>query len=233
MKKTSIVPLMLGIVLIGAAVTGCGTSKQEIMETTKQETAETTDIPETANVIKPLYPLENPEDALADGGYSVFFEADDLVQKDDGCELMVKVYEYDRYEPEDMEHLREGAQIQFCRENVVVESAEKNEDTGLISINGGLENGGIDLCEDDGLYRTIGMDDYPIYYEIGDIAIPLSEELQFVDHSDLEAEPDGNVYDMEGFRDVLESGEGIFNCTNTVIMVRQGEILQVIRYWTP
>ena len=111
MKKTMIVPLMLGIVLIGAALTGCGVSKQEAMETKKQETEETADISENVDVIKPLYPLENPEDALADGGYSVFFEADDLVQKDDGCELVVKVYEYDRYETEDIEHLREGIHL--------------------------------------------------------------------------------------------------------------------------
>ena len=63
--------------------------------------------------------------------------------------------------------------------------AEDNADseTGSVQINGGIENDGIDLMEDDGLYRTVTLDDYPVYYSVGKVTLPLSEDVTFEDQA--------------------------------------------------
>ena len=69
--------------------------------------------------------------------------------------LTAEIYDYDRYELEDIQGLKEGDQIQVCRKPVTVESIRR--DNGTVIINGGIESGGVELIEDDGLYRTYAI----------------------------------------------------------------------------
>lgn len=228
--------LLSGMVLTGI-LTGCGTEENTAEETTDAtEVAESENQPEVAEseqVVMPLYPLESAQDALADGGYSVSFTADNLVQTETGYDLTVEVFEYDRYEMNDIEQLAPGSQIQVCNETVTVEKVENNTETGFVMINGGIEEGGLELKEEDGLYRMITMDDYPVYYSVGKVTIPLSEEVTLEDHVDWNKEPDGEVYDLAGLVEIVRSDDTYFTCANTVITVRQEQIVQIIRYWTP
>ena len=106
--------------------------------------------------------------------------------------------------------------------------AEDNADseTGSVQINGGIENDGIDLMEDDGLYRTVTLDDYPVYYSVGKVTLPLSEDVTFEDQ-----ESDLPVVELNDLPAAIENSDMAFNCNNTVITVRQGQIVQIIRYW--
>lgn len=225
-RKMLLSVIFAGTLLFASVSVGCGNTTTDTQAKSNQET-------ETSEVIKPLYPLESAKDALADGGYSVAFTADDLVQKDAGYELTVEVYEYDRYETEDIEKLSSGSQIQVCNEIVKVEDVEKSDDTGYVIINGGIENNGIELVEDDGLYRTVTMNDYPVYYSVGEITIPVSDEVTFEDHWDFEKEPDGVVYSLEDLPTAVLNENAVFTCNNTIITVRAEEIVQIIRYWIP
>ncbi|MDO5545270.1 MAG: hypothetical protein Q4F81_05550 [Eubacteriales bacterium] len=193
------------------------------------DTAQT--IVEKLGYVMPLYPMESAEDAFADGGYSVDFTAADLVKNGDGYSLTAKIYDYDRYELEDIQSLKEGDQIEVCREPVTVESILW--DHGAVIINGGIESGGVELIEHDGLYRTKEMNDQPVYYELGTITLPLSADCTFEDHDDLEQEPDGLVYEYEDVPSAIHASETPFNCYNTVITVRQEQVVQIIRYWIP
>ena len=145
--------------------------------------------------------------------------------------LTAEIYDYDRYELEDIQGLKEGDQIQVCRKPVTVESIRR--DNGIVIINGGIESGGVELIEDDGLYRTYAMDDHPIYYDLGTITLPLSTDCTFEDHPDLVHEPDGLVYEYEDVPAAIQASETPFNCYNTVITVRQEQVVQIIRYWIP
>ena len=214
-KMTRLWVVLLGGMLLTGILAGCGTEA------------------ESEQVIMPLYPLESAQDALADGGYSVSFTADNLVQTETGYDLTVEVFEYDRYEMKNIEQLAPGSQIQVCNEIVTVEKVENNTETGFVMINGGIEEGGLELKEEDGLYRTITMDDYPVYYSVGKVTIPLSEEVTLEDHVDWDKEPDGEVYDLAGLVEIVQSDDTYFTCANTVITVRQEQIVQIIRYWTP
>lgn len=219
MKKTSFISVLIGVALVASVTTACATSATTENETQKE--------------IQPLYPLTSAEDALADGGYSVEFSADSLEKTADGYTLNVKVYEYDRYEPDAIAGLTEGSKIQFCNQIVEVKSLEKDEESGYITINGGVENNGIELMEEDGLYRTITFNDYPVYYPVGTITIPLADDVTFEDHMDESKEPDGVVTDVTGLQVALQGGDTNFTCYNTIVTVRQEKIVQVIRYWIP
>ena len=246
MKKHSFISILIGVVLVVSVTTACATSaisengtKKEIQFKNEKEG---TDVNENMteqestieqNVIQPLYPLTSAKDALADGGYSVEFSTDSLEKKADGYELNIKVYEYDRYEPDAISGMTVGSKIQFCNEIVEVKSLEKDEENSYITINGGVANNGIELWEEDGLYRTITSNDYPVYYEVGTIAIPLADDVTFEDHMDESKEPDGVVTDVTGLQSALQGEDTNFTCYNTIVTVRQEKIVQVIRYWTP
>ena len=104
---------------------------------------------------------------------------------------------------------------------MTVESIRR--DNGTVIINGGIESGGVELIEDD----------QPIYYDLGTITLPLSTDCTFEDHADLEHEPDGLVYEYEDVPAAIQASETPFNCYNTVITVRQKQVVQIIRYWIP
>ena len=231
MKKKLLVTMLAGTVLSMTTVTGCGKSAP-VTET--KETVETeTSAEETEAVVKPLDPLETAQDALADGGYSVSFSADDLVKTEDGYELTVEVYEYDRYEMEEIDNLKNGSQIQYCNKTITVNEVEKDPETGYITINGGIEQDGIELMEEDGLYRTVTFDNYPIYYSVGKVTLPLSDEVTLEDQVNSEQQSDLPVVEAKDLPDAIKNSELSFNCNNTVITVRQEQIVQIIQYWVP
>ena len=229
MKKNLLVTMLVGVVLTVVAATGCGASAPDAETMVNTETGTNTE--ESEAVVKPLYPLETAQDALADGGYSVSFTADDLMKTDAGYELTVEVYEYDRYEMEAIDNLESGSKIQFCNKEITVDKVEK--ETGFIQINGGIENDGIELMEEDGLYRTVTVDDYPVYYSVGKVTIPLSDDVTFEDQAGSEQESDLPIVELKDLPDAIENSDISFGCNNTVITVRQEQIVQIIRHWVP
>ena len=84
--------------------------------------------------------------------------------------------------------------------------------------------------EEDGLYRTVTVNDYPIYYPVGTITIPLADDVTFEDHMDESKEPDGVVTDVTGLQAALQGEDTNFTCYNTIVTVRQEKIVQVIGY---
>ena len=261
MKKNLWIPVLAGTMLTIAAATGCGVSAStagteaavKAEESTKAGTnAETetnaeneanaenkanpengTNTEEPVAVVKPLYPLKSAEDALADGGYSVSFTADDLVKTDNGYELTVEVYDYDRYEMDVIDHLANGSKIEFCGNEITLDEIEKNPETGYITINGGMEQGGMELLEEDGLYRTVTFDNDPVYYSVGKVTIPLSEDVTFEDQVKPGQKSDLPVVGLDELPEAIAKSELSFGCNSTVVTVRQGQIVQIIRYWVP
>lgn len=231
MKKNLLVTMLVGAVLTVVAATGCGPFAPDAETRVNTETG--TNTKESEAVVKPLYPLETAQDALTDGEYSVSFTADDLIKTDAGYELTVEVYEYDRYEMEAIDNLASGSKIQFCNKEITVDKVEKNSETGFIQINGGIENDGIELMEEDGLYRTVTFNNYPIYYSVGKVTIPLADDITFEDQAGSEQESDLPIVELKDLPDAIENSDISFICNNTVITVRQEQIVQIIRYWIP
>ena len=190
------------------------------------DTAQT--IVENLGYTMPLYPLESAESAVADGGYAVAFSAADLKKTEDGYTLTAEIYDYDRYEMEEIDNLKQGGRIQICQQPVAIGSITRED--GTVHINGGTEAGGVDLVEDDGIYRTNGSDGQPLYYDLGSLTLSLSKDCTFEDQADLQGESEGALYEYPELLAAIEKSGEPFRAVDTVITVRMEQIVQIIRY---
>lgn len=91
-------------------------------------------------------------------------------------QMTLTVYGYDAYRAEDVDALDVGSVFSTHldgaveAQNVTVEKIEKNEDNGTVSINGGIEEGGVDLWRSGDIYRTVTYDDYRLLHDGGTCA---------------------------------------------------------------
>lgn len=157
--------------------------------------------------------------------------------------LTANVFSYDLYKKEDIESLAVGDKITFHEEGaeqnqlatVEVKSIEKNDQYGLVSINGGMEeSGGLDLKpEDDDTYRTMTFDDYPVYYEMGEVTLPLAGGVTL---SDSSADPQASAVETDGADAVAEAVNAEpdgWTPNNTLVFTEDGTISSIVRIWVP
>ena len=132
-------------------------------------------------------PVNVDDNKLESGVYSVSFDPEkDLIQTDNGYSIHLKVYDYDKYKLEDIEKLKEGDTITVGGEDMKINTLEFNTDSAdekTVSVNGGVENNGIDLIEENGVYRTLTMDIYPLYNLCGEATLAVSKDLTVEDFS--------------------------------------------------
>lgn len=158
-------------------------------------------------------------------------EGNAYVDDNGAMQMKVEVFAYEQYDMVDISQLKEGDKIVRGGEEVAVESVERN-DLGLVSINGGQENGGFDLySNDETIFYEIGFDDVKSYYSLGEAEIPVSTEFEFTDASNWESDP---VVYYPG--DFLTEDAGIvydFTPHNTTIVVEGGKVIAMNRIFTP
>ena len=145
-------------------------------------------------------------------------------------QMKVKVFTYDRYDMVDISVLKEGDTIVTHAGEVEVTAMERS-DSGIIYINGGLEEGGFDLVTDEsGVFYEVGFNDAKNWYEVGEATIRVSADFKGYDNSDPEQ---GEVIIYPG--DFLVDGVADYNFTpyNTTIRVEGGQIVEMNRVYTP
>ena len=204
------------------------TVEEVIEEVAEEETAET-EVETT--VISPL-PSTIDMTALDNCTLAVSFEEGDAYVDDTGAmQLKVTVYDYELFDMIDIANLKEGDTIMIQGNEVVVETMETLE-SGLIFINGGMDNNGYDLWHNEsGVYFEHWYNNAKAYYPVGEATIKVSTEFNFIDSSDLEKEP---VTYYPG--DFLTSDAGItygFNPNNTNIVIADGKVVEMTRIYTP
>ena len=150
------------LLAIGITMVGCGAAASTASTTSSE--AQKTEVHPMQGVL-----LSDP---LSDGTYHISFESDKVwVGERKNTINNAVVYDYDRYTAADIEALSEGDTIITHLNGteeitaLTVESVER--ENNYVTINGGIEEGGIDLCKEDDHYRTLTWDDYPAYYEVG------------------------------------------------------------------
>ena len=180
-------------------------------------------------------------DPLSDGTYHISFESDKVwVGERKNTINNAVVYDYDRYTAADIEALSEGDTIITHLNGteeitaLTVESVER--ENNYVTINGGIEEGGIDLCKEDDHYRTLTWDDFPAYYEVG-----VAKQLVMADDielSDGAADFGADPVMVKGDRavcDAMSSEEDVYgwNAGNTTVTIQNGEITRADRIWVP
>ena len=154
-------------------------------------------------------------------------------------QMTMTVYAYDTYRAEDIDGLEAGEAIRIHPDGAVeaqdltVESIERNEETGIVSINGGIEQGGVDLWRSNDVYRTVTYDDYPVYYMMGELVLPVDDSVTL---SDSSASVDAVPVETNG---AIEVGKAVSedkdNWTpyNTTVLTKDGVVSNILRIWVP
>ena len=175
----------------------------------------------------------NPEidiNELADGEYPAAFEPTALA---DGA-LTFTVYSEDTFDIVEIEQLTAGDTLYVGDTVVEVESVERDDDGDLL-INGGLDEGGVDLraYEEDNCWRAVGYDDYHTYFNWGETTLPIAEDVTFTDSWDIEKEP-VTVNGIEAVTEAVNNTEmDSFICLNTTVRVEDGKIAEIVRVFMP
>lgn len=231
---TLTVLLALGITMAGCGTPGstAGNAAASTTSTTSSE-AQKTEVQPMQGVL-----LSDP---LSDGTYHISFESDKVGGGERRNTINdAVVYDYDRYTAPEIEALREGDTIATHLNGaeeitaLTVESIER--ENNYVTINGGIEEGGIDLCKEDDYYRTLTWDDFPVYYEVGVAKqLVMADDIELSDGAaDFEADP----VIVKGDRAVCdamsneEDGYG-WNAGNTTVTIQNGEMTHADRIWVP
>ena len=236
MKKALAILLALSVLALSACA-----AKQVNSDAQKDVSAETAapsadpeqteDAQQSAQEAKRVEPLPETLDvnALTDATVAASFGAADISEKDGKTEITLTVYDYDVYDMVDIAQLAIGDTIVVDGKDMVVASREDKD--GFVTINGGLEQGGVDLTSDDsGVYYAVGMDDAKSYHELGKITVPVAEGFVLTDNSDLE-HPDA-TYAASDLAKLAGESVG-FTANNTLATIEHGELPVLARSYTP
>ncbi|OLA29043.1 MAG: hypothetical protein BHW26_01955 [Faecalibacterium prausnitzii] len=129
-------------------------------------------------------------------------------------QMTLTVYGYDAYRAEDVDALDVGSVF-------------------TVSINGGIEEGGVDLWRSGDIYRTVTYDDYPVYYMMGELVLPVDDSVTL---SDSSASVDAVPVETNG---AIEVGKAVSedkdNWTpyNTTVFTKDGVVSNILRIWVP
>ena len=232
---------ILAVLAAGIALTACGGSG------TPASTPASSAVPASSHVAEegvtePINMLTWTLDDL-DREDTVTFIPAEITSGVQGGNLTAKIFSYDLYKKEDVEKLAVGDQITLHEEGaawnqfvtVAVESIEKNDQYHLVTINGGMEEQyGLDLkLEEDGTYRTMTFDDYPVYYEMGEKTLPLAEDVVLKDSSaDPQAE-EMETTDASAVAAAINADPDNWTVYNTTLVVQGGRVQEVRRIWVP
>ena len=221
MKKT--LPIILVLILSIGLLAGCNTQTGKNKAETKAEI--------DAKVVSPL-PETIDVNKLDNCTVAVSLEKGDAKLSDSGKMVMdVTVYSYDLYDAVDIASLKENDVIVRKNEEVTITEV-KRLDTGLVRINGGEENGGFDLISNDStVYYEIGMSDAKSYNELGKATLSVSDEFEYIDESDLDAET--KVYYPGDFLADDADIEYNFSPNNTSIVIENGIIVKMNKVYMP
>lgn len=231
--------MLAAALAVGVGLAGCGASASTASSPADSAASAVSSETQTTEV-QPMQGV-SLRDPLADGTYHISFEQDKVrVGERKNTINDAVVYDYDRYTSAEIKALSEGDTIATHldgTENTTVLTVERIErKDGYVTINGGMEEGGIDLCKEDDHYRTLTWDDYPAYYEVGVVKqLVMADDIELSDGAaDFEADP----VIVKGGRavcDAMSNEEDIYgwNAGNTTVTIQDGEITHIDRIWVP
>lgn len=184
---------------------------------------------EPAATVRPLpdTTMENLQDAIL----SVAFKEGDVYVDDTGkLQMKARIYAYDKYDMVDIAMLKVGDTIVTHSGEVQVTALERGA-TGILYVNGGLDNGGFDLVTDDsGVFFETGYSDVKSWYQVGEATLRVSADFKGSDISDLE---NGEIIIYPGDFLVKDAVKYDFTPHNTTVRLAGGQVVELTRVYTP
>lgn len=233
-KKMLAVTAILAVgILAGCGASGSGSTASSAESSVTASSAEASSAAEQTGAVQPI-----EQGSLEDMKTESYKFAANITAIKDG-QVSMEVYSYDAYEKDAIDNLQAGDVIRTHldgaddAQDVTVESVEKDEETGYVTINGGVEQGGVELCLDHDVYRTITMDDYPVYYKVGELTLPLADNATMEDSS---ADPQASAVESDGAAAVeqaFNADPDYWICNNTTVFTDSGKVSNIVRIWVP
>ena len=237
--------MLLAGVLALSVLTGCSSASAasatssmaaSMAAASPAASSEVVSQPETAEgVVLPI--AQGGLEEIKTGSYQ--FAADITSVDAKKRQMAMTVYAYDSYRAEDIDGLEAGKAIRIHPDGAVeaqdltVESIERNEETGIVSINGGIEQGGVDLWRSNDVYRTVTYDDYPVYYMMGELVLPVDDSVTLSDSSaSVDAVPVETSGTIEVGKAVSEDKDN-WTPYNTTVFTKDGVVSNILRIWVP
>lgn len=182
--------------------------------------------------IKPI-PTNSPfkgDTGDPEGPIPAVFSISDFNWKD--STLTLTAYSIDTYKASEIDNLQKGDTILFRNDTIITDKIERGK---YISINGGIEFGGVDLtAHEEGTYRVLLMDNHPQYSELGKVKLPLSPALTIIDCGDNPDDPSDTIRTnhRQWLANVKEYKRD-FSELNTRVNIENGIITTITRFWIP
>lgn len=237
MRVNQKILLITAVLAVGLALTGCASS-----DSTSTGGSVSSSASQPAQAGGAVEPLSNfaVTDPMADGEYPVGFSKKDMESTEGGYAIgNAALYDYDLYDMVDVSQLKPGDTIRThdVVSGQLVDLLIKTivTEDGSVTINGGIDEGGLDLYAEDTVYVVRGYDDYLNYYEIGTVTLPLAEDVKLEDSS---ADPQAEAVVTTGDQAVYEAitAEDSFDywsAGNTTVRVENGAVVAIVRRWVP
>ena len=146
--------------------------------------------------------------------------------------LTFTAYSIDRYDSTEIAKLQIGDTILFRNDTIITDKIERGK---YISINGGIEFGGVDLtAHEEGTYRVLLMDNHPQYSELGKVQLPLSDTFTIIDCGDNPEDPYDTIRTNHKQRlENMKEYKHDFIELNTRVNIENGIITTITRFWIP
>jgi hypothetical protein len=219
--------LLTGVLLLA----GCGAGAGTAAGSASASAAGSAPAPHSAKTVEPL-PATLHADALDDCTFAAGFQASDVVLNDDGMMVVhLTVYDYELFDLVDISQLAAGDTLVIDKKSMAVKSVQRDE-SGMVTVNGGLENGGCELVTDeDGVFYENMMDDEKSYYRVGEATLPISQDFLFTDSSQLNS-PEKKSYAGDFLSDMKDS-DRTFTPNATTVTVEDGRITGITQIYVP
>lgn len=222
MKRLFKATLSLGLALGVLGLSGCGTPAAD------SGSASAGGSQGEARRVEPLADTLDVS-ALAEGDqqFTAGFRGSDI--REDGGQLVIDltVYTYDLYDAVDISMLAAGDTLVVKGEDIPVTAVA--EENGGVTVNGGLENGGVDLISaGGGAYRLQLEDDARDLYEVGTVTLPVGQDCVLTDDADPE-DTGRTLY----AGDLLGLGDEVFSSQATTVETAGGMVTAIHRDYMP
>ena len=232
-KVLAVAAILTVGILAGCGASGSGSTASSAASSTPASSTVSASAAEQTGAVQPIE--QGSLDDMKTGNYKL---AANITAIKDG-QVEMTVYSYDAYLKEDIDGLAVGDVISTHldgadeAQDVTIDSIEKDDDNGSVVINGGIEEGGVELWLDHDVYRTVTMDDYPVYYKVGELTLPLAENVTAEDSS---ADPQASAVESDGAAAVEEAFNAdpdYWVCNNTTVFTDNGSVSNIVRVWVP
>ena len=222
MKRLFKATLSLGLALGVLGLSGCGTPAAD------SGSASAGGSQGEARRVEPLADTLDVS-ALAEGDqqFTAGFRGSDI--REDGGQLVIDltVYTYDLYDAVDISMLAAGDTLVVKGEDIPVTAVA--EENGGVTVNGGLENGGVDLISaGGGAYRVQLENDARDLYEVGTVTLPVGQDCVLTD--DADPEDTGRTLYAGALRGL---GDEVFSPQATTVETVGGTVTAIHRDYMP